>query len=45
MQVPISSGEIAEDLAQYLADSEQTNSALGLGVSFNKDLSVRAAGG
>ena len=43
--VPIASGEVAEDLAQYLADSEQTNSALALGVSINRDSSVRSAGG
>lgn len=43
--VPISSGEVAEDLARYMVDSEQTNSALGLGVSVNKDTSIRAAGG
>ena len=43
--VPIHSGEVAEDLARYLADSEQTQSALGLGVSISKDCSVRAAGG
>lgn len=43
--VPIHSGEVAEDLAYYLADSEQTQSALGLGVSLNKDGSVRHAGG
>jgi molecular chaperone Hsp33 len=36
--VPIHSGEIAEDLARYLVDSEQVQSALGLGVSINKDL-------
>ena len=43
--VPIRSGEVAEDLAGYLADSEQANSALGLGVSINRDAAVRAAGG
>lgn len=43
--VPITSGEVAEDLARYLVDSEQTNSALGLGVSIARDASVRAAGG
>jgi molecular chaperone Hsp33 len=43
--VPIHSGEIAEDLAYYLADSEQTQSALGLGVSLNRDGSVKHAGG
>lgn len=43
--VPLVSGEVAEDLASYLADSEQTQSALGLGVSINRDLEVAAAGG
>lgn len=43
--VPITTGEVAEDLARYLVDSEQTQSALGLGVSIAKDLSIKAAGG
>lgn len=43
--VPISTGEVAEDMARYLLESEQTQSALGLGVSIGKDLRVRAAGG
>lgn len=43
--VPIVSGEIAEDLANYLVDSEQTNSALGLGVSLDRDCNVKSAGG
>lgn len=43
--VPITTGEIAEDLATYLADSEQTQSALGLGVSVGRDLKIDAAGG
>ncbi len=39
------SGEVAEDLATYLAESEQTNSALALGVCIGRDLAVRSAGG
>ena len=42
---PIVSGEIAEDLAKYLADSEQTQCALGLGVSIDRTTSVASAGG
>ena len=44
-QVPLVSGEIAEDLAHYLAESEQVNSALGLGVLLGRDGEVREAGG
>lgn len=41
----IYSGEIAEDLTQYLLRSEQTPSSIGLGVLMETDGSVRAAGG
>ena len=39
------SGEIAEDLTYYFAQSEQTPSAVGLGVYMNKDNTVGSAGG
>lgn len=38
-------GEIASDLAFYLAESEQIPSAVGLGVFVEKDSSVSASGG
>lgn len=44
-QVPIYTGEIGDDLAYYFTVSEQTPSAVGLGVLVDKDLSVNAAGG
>eukprot|EP00951_Prasinocladus_malaysianus_P002305 scaffold16331_cov48-Prasinocladus_malaysianus.AAC.1 len=42
--VPIASGEIAEDLAQYLVDSEQQRCALAAAVALNTDGTVAAAG-
>ena len=44
-QVPIISGEIAEDLTNYFAQSEQTPSVCALGVLVNPDLTVKKAGG
>jgi len=44
-QVPISTGEIGDDLAYYYTVSEQTPSAVGVGVLVDKDYSVKAAGG
>ncbi len=43
--VKLYSGEIAEDLAFYFAESEQIPSAVGLGVFVEPDRTVSAAGG
>ena len=44
-QVPLISGEIAEDVTSYFAVSEQIPSVCGLGVLVNQDLSVACSGG
>ena len=44
-QVPIVSGEIAEDFTYYFASSEQVPSSVGLGVLVNPDNTILAAGG
>ena len=44
-QTPIISGEIAEDVTNYFATSEQTPSVCALGVLVNPDLTVKHAGG
>ena len=44
-QVPIYTGEIGDDVAYYFTVSEQTPSAVGLGVLVDTDMSIKAAGG
>ena len=43
--VNLQSGEIAEDLAYYLLQSEQVPSLVSLGVLIDRDLSVKCSGG
>ncbi|MCM2677717.1 Hsp33 family molecular chaperone HslO [Alkalicoccobacillus plakortidis] len=43
--VPIVSGELGEDFTYYFANSEQTPSAVGVGVLVNPDNTIKAAGG
>ncbi len=43
--VSLATGEIGDDFTKYFAESEQTPSAVGLGVLVDKDLSVKSAGG
>lgn len=43
--VPLISGELGEDFTYYFAKSEQTPSAVAVGVLVNPDGTVRAAGG
>lgn len=43
--VPIVSGELGEDFTHYFAASEQTPSAVSVGILINPDETVRAAGG
>ena len=44
-QTPLTTGEIGDDITYYFAASEQTPSAVGLGVLVDKDGSIKHAGG
>lgn len=44
-QIPLISGEIGEDFTSYLFNSEQTPSAVGVGVLVNPDNTIQTAGG
>lgn len=44
-QIPLQTGEIAEDFTYYFTASEQVPSAVGLGVLVDRDYSVKQAGG
>lgn len=44
-QVPIRTGEIGDDLAYYFTVSEQTPSAVVVGVMVDRDVTIKAAGG
>lgn len=44
-QVPIISGEVGEDIAYYLLNSEQIPSSVGVGVLVNPDKTIAASGG
>jgi molecular chaperone Hsp33 len=43
--VELTSGELGDDFTYYFAKSEQTPSAVGVGVLVNEDNSIKAAGG
>lgn len=44
-QVPIRTGEIGDDIAYYFTVSEQTPSAVVVGVQVDKDVTIKSAGG
>lgn len=43
--VPLHNGEVGEDIVKYIHESEQTNAAMGIGISLDHSMGAKHAGG